>query len=105
MISTYKDDGGRIVAYLEWKQVGQSGFDKLRGEYLWINDLWIHSDYKNHWEIYRKFMNEALFKAMDAKWMYFTRKKYGMRVSKLYSREKIMKLLERDSLSLIKELV
>lgn len=95
MITVSKDNDGRVIAYMESRQVGQSGFDKFRGEYLWINDLWIHNDYKNNWAVYRQLMNTTLFKAMDAKWMYFNRKKYGGRVSKLYSREKLIKILEK----------
>ena len=95
MITTYKDNDGRVIAYMESRQVGQSGFDKFRGEYLWINDIWIHPEHKNAWEIYRQLMNQTLFKAMDAKWMYFRRQKYNGRVSKLYSREKLIKILEK----------
>jgi len=57
MVSVSKDNDGKVIGFLEWRQVGQSGFDKFRGEYLWINDLWIHSDYKNSWPIYRQMMN------------------------------------------------
>ena len=99
MISTFKDDDGRVVGYLEWRQVGQSGYDKFRGEYIWVNDLWIHPTYKNHWAIYRQMMNEVLFKAMDAKWLYFKREKYLGRVSKLYSREQLMNLLSREGVA------
>ena len=95
MISVYKDDEGKVIGYLEWRQVGQSGFDKFRGEYLFINEIWIHPDFKNNWAIYRQLMNNALFKAMDAKWMYFTRKKYSGRVSKLYSRDRLIHILEK----------
>lgn len=97
MISTVKDDNDRVVAYLEWRQVGQSGIDKFRGEYLWINDLWIHPDYNSRWDVYRDLMNQTLFKAMDTKWMYFRRQKYGGRVSRLYSRERLMELLCKES--------
>jgi len=104
MVSVSKDNDGKVIGFLEWRQVGQSGFDKFRGEYLWINDLWIHSDYKNSWPIYRQMMNEALFKGIDVKFIYFKREKYEGRI-KLYTRERIMKLLERESMSLIKELI
>ena len=105
MISVSKDNNEKVISYLEWRQVGQSGFDKFRGEYLWINDLWIHPDYKDHWEVYRQMMSAALFKGIDAKWIYFKREKYAGRISKLYTRERIMKLIDRKSVSLVKELI
>ena len=95
MIVTVKNENDFVIAYMESRQVGQSGFDKFRGEYLWINELWIHSSFKNAWEIYRNLMNQTLFKAMDAKWVYFRRNKYNGRVSKLYNRERLMNILEK----------
>ena len=96
MISKIIDGEGKVIAYAEWRQVGQSGFDKFQGEYIWINELWMHKSLHNSWETYRTIMNQILFKAMDAKWLYFRREKYNGRVSKLYSRSQIMKLLSRE---------
>ena len=95
MISTVKDNGDKVIAYAESRVVGQSGFDKLNGEYLYIADLWIHESQKNNYDIYRDLMNDIFFKAKSVKWIYFQIKKYGGRQSKNYSREAIMKLLER----------
>lgn len=80
---------------MESRVVGQSGFDKLMGEYLYIADLWIHDDYAYTFSIYRDLMNDALFKARSVSYIYFQRKKYGGRQSKNYSRSQIMKLLDR----------
>lgn len=95
MISVSKDNNDRIIAYIESRVVGQSGFDVLNGEYLYIADLWIHESHKNDWSIFRELMNHALRKAWSVKWIYFTRKKYGGRQSKNYTREQIMKILQR----------
>ena len=95
MISVSKDDFDKVIAYCEWRQVAQSGFDKLYGEYIWINDYWIHDDYSNNWDIHRELMNDILRKAKSAKWWYFTRRKYDGRMSKIYTIDKLMKLLER----------
>jgi len=103
LISTSKDINNKVIAYLESRVVGQSGFDKLYGEYLYIADLWIHEDYNSDWSIFRELMNDAFRKAQSVKWIYFQRKKYGGRQSKNYSRSTIMKLLERSPMLVLKE--
>jgi hypothetical protein len=105
MISVSKDNQDKVIAYMESRVVGQSGFDKLHGEYIYIADLWIHEDYKCDWSIFRDLMNDILLKAQSARWIYFERKKYGGRMSKLYPKEKIMRLLDRVPMLLIKEMV
>ncbi len=94
MISVSSDDSGRVIAYIEWRQVGQSGFDKFRGEYIWINEFWIHEEYRRG-KIFSKLVNAILFKAPHAKWCYFKREKYLGRMSKLYTREHFMKMSEK----------
>jgi len=105
MISTYKDTEDRVLAYLESRVVGQSGFDKLEGEYLYIADLWIHPSHQNDWSIFRDLMSDALIKARSVKWIYFTRKKYGDRMSKSYTKERILKLINKVPSMIVRELV
>src|SRR3990167_3871572 len=100
MITTSKDSEDRVIAYIESRVVGQSGIDKLGGEYLYIADLWIHDDYKNDWSVYRELMNETLRKAISANYIYFQRKKYCGRQSKNYNRESIMRLLEKGMVTI-----
>lgn len=104
MINVSKDNDGKIIAYMESRVVGQSGFDKLHGEYLYIADLWIHESYKYDWSIFRELMNDAMRKAQSATTIYFQRKKYGGRQSPNYSRSQVMRLLQRVPMMLIKEL-
>lgn len=94
MISVSKDNDERVIGWIEWRQVGQSGFDKLHGEYIWINDFWIHEEYRRG-DVFRQLVNAILFKAPSAKWCYFKREKYKGRMSKLYKREDFMKLSEK----------
>ena len=94
MISVSYDYEGRVIGYVEWRQVGQSGFDKLHGEYVWINHCWIHPDYRNK-HIMQELADKVLLIARQAKWCYFTRSKYWGRMSKLYSRGAFMKLVEK----------
>ena len=103
MIVVSKDNEDRVIAYMEARVVGQSGFDVLNGEYLYIADLWIHKDYKNDWSVFRELMNATLFKAISIRWVYFNRTKYHNRMSKNYSRERIINMLNRVPMMLMKE--
>jgi len=88
---------------MEARVVGQSGFDKLEGEYLFIADLWIHEDYQYEWSIFRELMSDVLRRAWSSKWIYFQRQKYGGRQSKNYSRSQIMRLLSKSPMAVIRE--
>jgi len=105
LISTSKNNDGLVIAYCEWRNVGQSGFDKLHGEYVYIADIWIHDSHHNDWSIYREFMNEIFQKALHAKFMYFQRRKYQGRMSRVYTKERIMKLVDKCPMMLVKVLV
>ena len=95
MVTKIQDDNGFIIGYCEWRQVGQSGFDKLRGEYIWVNDIWVHEDYES-----KGFINEMismiLSKAVEAKFCYFKREKYHGRLSKLWKRESFERLTQKE---------
>lgn len=80
----------------EWRQVGQSGFDKFQGEYIWINDLWVHPEYDGSTCI-RQIIEDILSKALDAKFCYFTRQKYNGRMSRLWKRENFEMLIKQMS--------
>ena len=95
MVSTVKDESDKVIAYVEWRQVGQSGFDKLRGEYVWSNDIWLHDNQRLKWSVFRELIRDVFDKAIGAQSLYFRRKKYLGRISQLYSKEKIMELVER----------
>lgn len=88
MISNCFDESGKVVAHVEWRQVGQSGFDKLQGEYVWLENLWIHEGYRGK-GILQRLISDILEKAPDAKFAYFTREKYGKRMSRLFKRESV----------------
>jgi|SRR3990167_3887419 len=103
MITTVKNENRFVIAYMEARVVGQSGFDKLYGEYLYIADLWIHESHKNDWSIFRELMNKTFRKAWSVKWIYFQRRKYGGKQSKNYSRSQIMKLLQRCPMMILQE--
>lgn len=95
MITKLPDEHGRLIAYIEWRQVAKSGIDKLYGEYIWINDLWVHEDYRNKGLI-KQMIDTILYKAPDAQFGYFTRSKYNkrMRLWKRLSFERLVKQME-----------
>lgn len=94
MITCSNDEDGKIIGYVEWRQVGQSGFDKLHGEYVWVNHFWIHPNYRGK-HIMQDLAEKVLNIARQSKWCYFTRSKYNGRLSKLYGRNQFMKLVEK----------
>ena len=95
MISVSKDDDGRVIGYIEWRQVGQSGFDKFRGEYVWIHNFWIHPDYRGK-SIFSELVEKVLISSSGATQAYFRRSKYSGRVSKLYSREQFTNFVRKE---------
>ncbi len=95
MITCIKDDDGRIISYMESWQVAQSGFQQLNGEYLWVNSLWVHKNYRNKGMIL-KMVKITLDKIPAIKYGYWIREKYNGRKSKLYSRERFQKLIDRS---------
>jgi len=88
---------------MESRVVGQSGFDKLHGEYLYIADLWIHESRQYDWSIYRELMRDVFRRAQSVLWVYFTRRKYGGKQSRNYSKEKLMKLIDKCPMVVMKE--
>jgi hypothetical protein len=101
MLSSYKDENGKIIGFIEWWQTGQSGIQKFRGEYVWINEMWIHEDYRDGKAIMNTLIRDVLRKAPDAKFGYFQRKKYNDRVSRLHTREEFEHLLEKGVLNVV----
>ena len=79
MITSIKDDQNRIIAYVEWRLVGQSGFDKQDGEYVWINDCWVHQDYRMR-DLLNRMTDEVMRQVPSARYCYFQRLKRNERL-------------------------
>ena len=97
MITCIKDDDGRIVSYMESWQAAQSGFRQPFGEYLWVNSLWVHRNYRFKGLIL-KMVKMVLDENPSIKYGYWLREKYNGRKSKLYSRERFQKLIDRSEI-------
>lgn len=78
MIETKKKDD-YIYAFCEWNLVNEKGHFDRHGKYVWVNDLYIHPDYRRN-GILREFINKITEKS-GAKYCYFKREKYGGRMS------------------------
>lgn len=85
MISSLKDKEGRIIAYVEWRLVGQSGFDKQDGEYVYINDIWVHGDYRMK-HLLNRMTDEVMRQVPTAKYCYFQRLKRNENL-RMYTRD------------------
>lgn len=92
MVSTLNDDEDRVIGYIEYWQVGQSGRQKPFGEYVWIHYMWLHKSIKNDRAKFLSLVKRARNKTNGAQWFYFNREKYFGRYSKTYS---IKEFIER----------
>lgn len=90
MIAKRLDSEDRIIAYVEYWQVGKSGFHKPYGEYMWVNDAWVHPDYRGQ-GLVRQMVEDELLRHPEILYGYWKRKKYAGRLSKVMTRERFMK--------------
>lgn len=98
MISKAHDENGKILGYIEYWQVGKSGFPKPYGEYVWIQDFWIHEANRGG-SIFAQLVDDVLKRSVGAKFTYFIRGKYKDRISKLYTREQFQTLVEKRGIT------
>ena len=47
MISSLKNDDGLVYAYIEWQVVNSEGDFENKGYFVYIQDCWVHKDYRN----------------------------------------------------------
>lgn len=85
MVTSLKDDEGRIIALCEWRLVGPSGYEVENGHYIWVNEIWVHRSFERTSRINR-IIDEIMRFVPQAKYCYFKRAKYGERM-KIFTRE------------------
>ena len=103
MITSLKDTDGKIVAYCEWRLVGNSGLEVPSGEYIWVNDMWVHPAFRNHGKVNR-IIDEIMRDYPQAKYCYFQRKDVSDRL-RLYTREQFERRRMAYEKSFMKESV
>jgi len=84
MLTNLKDNDGRIIAFTEWRLVGQSGFDKQDGEYIWVEEIWVHQNYRGK-HLINRMIDEIMRISPSAKYCYFNRLKRNSNL-RMYSR-------------------
>ena len=79
MITTLKNEQGYVIGYCEWRLVGKSGLEVPNGEYVWINDAWIHQEFRMTHKINR-IIDEIMRLVPTAKYAYFQRKDVSKKI-------------------------
>lgn len=79
MVTTLKNEDGYVIALCEWRLVGASGYEVPNGEYIWINDMWVHEDYRHIHKVNR-IIDEIMCLVPEAKYAYFQRKNKNERL-------------------------
>ena len=86
MIETKTTSEGLIYSYCEYNLVNQTGQKDPNGEYIFIDDLWVHPSYRNNGTI-KYYIKVITDKFPQAKYGYFLRDKYDGRKT-IYTRDK-----------------
>ncbi|MDD5347855.1 MAG: hypothetical protein PHT59_04500 [Candidatus Omnitrophica bacterium] len=92
MVLVKKDAEGRIIAFAEIRMVDAAGADDKRGEYVWVNNVWVHEDYRQRGtfnRILKGFINKGAQDYPWAKYIYWQRDAHNNIC--LYDREKILR--------------
>jgi hypothetical protein len=85
MVTNIKDLDGKVIAYCEWRLVGPSGYEVPSGEYIWINDIWVHEDFRNTQKVNR-IIDEIMTMQPQAKYCYFHRLKKNNKI-RIYKKD------------------
>lgn len=85
MITALKNEDGFIFAYLEWQVVDKNGAFKNFGEYVYVQDCWIHRHRREKGLLAQMARITARHPHVaKSKYVYWNRKKYGDRLSKAF---------------------
>lgn len=83
MISYLKNNEGFIYAYAEWHIVNEMGTPKDGGDYVYIQDIWIHENLHNK-GVLKELINIINVHPFTrfSNYVYWVRYKYNERMSK-----------------------
>lgn len=79
MVSFVKDYDSKIIAFIEWRLVGPSGHEVPSGEFVWVNDIWVHPNFR-HTNRIGRMIDEVMRAVPHAKYCYFQRKEYNRKL-------------------------
>jgi len=80
MITTIKDEQGKIFGYAEWLIVDDDGNTDTDGRNMCVMDMWIHKDYRNagfFQELIARMFEESLEYSYE--YVFYEREKYSGR--------------------------
>ena len=84
MITTLKNNDEFVIAYCEWRLVGNSGLETPAGKYIWVNDIWVHPLYRSTYRV-NLIIDEVMRIVPQADYCYFQRKDVNNKLH-MYSR-------------------
>lgn len=92
MITRLFNDDGYIYAECEWTLTDKNGTIKNEGEYLYVQDLWIHENHRKKGTLAK--LIPLIDKAVpyDFKYVFWKNLKHGERQTRTYFRENLLKL-------------
>ena len=93
MVITREDAEGRVIAWAEFRRVNEKGIEDICGDYLWVEEVWVHKDFrtrKGFNDILKAFINTYAAKYPWCQYIYWQRGKYNERMS-LYNRAKMLR--------------
>jgi hypothetical protein len=95
VILTRKNKEGFIYAYFDYDIVDHKGMLCDQGNFMFVKDLWVHPTFSGDTSI-RDFIRELEIdkKNRDVLWIYWTREKRGLKVSKSFRRATALRRLQ-----------
>jgi hypothetical protein len=82
MISAWKDENDKVIAYCEFNIVNKYGIPDNNGKYCFVNNAWVHKNYRFKKYLYKMFIKES-WKYPQLDFIYWQRAKYDKRISLL----------------------
>jgi hypothetical protein len=80
MVDHIVDECGKCTAYIEWSVVDSEGKLDDKGEYCFVEELWIWKGVRGRIAIIRGFINKISGNLPQLKFAYWKRHKYNGRV-------------------------
>lgn len=92
MVTHLENLYGFCDAYIEWQILDGQGQFKENGEYIYIQELWVHKSCDGRKAI--RELSNIIFndeRSKNSKYVYWVRHKYNERKSKIYKKELFIK--------------
>ncbi len=80
MVVVHQNKDGFVDAYVDYQIVNELGKNDKDGIYCWVNEAWVHPTIR--FKGFLKYFVRKRYKFHpQVKWIYWTRRKYGERMS------------------------